>query len=350
MIDRTFYILKLVVEHFVKTAEPVGSQTLIDAYKLDISSATIRNEMQELENQGYLEKTHTSSGRVPSTKGYQYYIDNLRNKDKYDNEFKYQIANVLTERARTIEDVLTESCEILSHMTNLVSMVLGGSSTDECLANLQLVPISKNSATVIFVTDSGNVENKTFFFDEKLKLQDLKDCVEVLNKRLIGTKISELVERMKQLKPLLFDSLLDGDALYQTMLRSFIKLNDNRMIVFGKEKLLDQPEFTSNPESLKKLMDLLDSPQYFKDITTETKAKDGISVKIGNENSDLKDISVVSANLNLPGAEDKVISLVGPTRMNYDEAFAAIEVLLNELHKRFTPANDSRKESQENDK
>ena len=340
MIDRTFYILKLVVELFVKTAEPIGSQTLIDEYHLDLSSATIRNEMQELENAGYLEKTHTSSGRVPSTKGYQYYIDNLRDKTHVNGEFQYQIANVLTERARTIEDVLSESCEILSHMTNLVTMVLGASSSEEELASLQLVPISQNSATVIFVTDSGNVENKTFFFDAKLKLEDLRSCVELLNKRLIGTKISDLVDKTTSLKSILFDSLIEGDVVYQTMLKTFVKLNNNRMIIFGKEKLLDQPEFASDPESLKKLMDLLDSPKYFKDITKDMKAKEGISVKIGNKESGLKDISVVSANLGLPGAEDKYISVIGPTRMNYDEAFSAIETLLDELHKRFKKTDE----------
>lgn len=334
MTDRTLYILRLIVEYFIKTAQPVGSQTLLDNYKLDLSSATIRNEMQELENEGYLEKTHTSSGRVPSTKGYKYYIKNLRETVTGSSKFQYQIATVLTDRARTIEDVLSESCEILSKMTNMVSLVLGGAS-EESLKKVQLIPISNNSATVIFLTSSGNVENKTFVFDEKLSLKDLEDCVEMLNKRLEGTKINDIIEKMSTLKPLLFDTLLDGDALYQTMLNSFVKLSGNRMIVFGKDKLLDQPEFTSNPESLKKLMDVLDSPAYFKDITSSTNASEGINVKIGNENSDLKDVSIISANLNFPGADNAVISLVGPVRMNYDKAFSAIQALLNELHKRF---------------
>lgn len=334
MIQRTFYILKLVVEYFVKTGEPVGSQTMLDVYNLDISSATIRNEMAELENQGFIEKTHTSSGRVPSTKGYEYYIHNLRDK-AHNNDIHYQIANVLTQRAKTIDDCLNESCEVLSHMTNLVSLVLGGGSNDESLTSLQLVPIANNSATVIFVTSSGNVENKTFFFDEKFKLTDLKECVDVLNKRLVGTKISDLISKVKQLKPLLFDSLIEGDLVYQTMLRSMVKLSNDRVVVFGKNRLLDQPEFANDPELLKSVVGLLDSPQFFKDISAETHAKKGISVKIGDQNSDLKDISIISANVDIPGCENKIISLVGPVRMNYEQAFNAIETLINELNHRY---------------
>lgn len=335
MIERTYYILKLVVEHFVKTAEPVGSKTLLETYGLDLSSATIRNEMQKLEDEGFLEKVHTSSGRVPSTKGYQFYVEHLRDKEHVSSNYQYQIANVLTQRAKTIEDVLSESCEVLSDMTNLVSMVLGGSSNEERLSNLILSPLSKNSATVVFITDTGHVENKTFFFDEKLSLEDLQNCVKVLASRLVGTKISELKEKTITLKPILFDQLLDGDALYQTMLNSFVKLSNNRMIVFGKDRLLDQPEFTSNPESLKKLMDVLDSPQYFKEISQETHKKEGISIKIGAKDTDLEDISIISAKVNLPGAEDKIISLVGPTRMDYEKAVMAIESLIDELHKRY---------------
>ena len=338
MTDRTFSILKLVVEHFIKTAEPVGSKTLLEVYNLKLSSATIRNEMQELENEGYLEKTHTSSGRVPSTKGYEYYVEHLRDRDKIAGHYQYQLANVLSERAKTIEDVLSESCEVLSDMTNLVSMVLGGNG-EETLSNLILNPLSNNSATVVFITNTGHVESKTFFFDDKLSLNDLKNCVQVLSSRLVGTRISELAKKTELLKPILFDQLLDGDVLYQTLLRSFIKLSGNRMVVYGKEKLLDQPEFSSDPESIKKLMDMLDSPEYFREISNDTYESKGISIKIGNENSNLKDISVISAKVDLPGAEDKIISVVGPVRMDYEGAVNAIESILDELHRKYSDPN-----------
>ena len=121
-LSRRDYILKLIVEYFIKHAIPVGSHTLIEEYNLDVSSATIRNEMFALEKEGYLEKTHTSSGRVPSSKGYRYYIDHLRN-ESVDSRIKNEIAQLLSERSLTVEQAITKSCEILSHMTNLASVM-----------------------------------------------------------------------------------------------------------------------------------------------------------------------------------------------------------------------------------
>lgn len=334
MYSRRDYILKLIVEYFVKTAQPLGSKTLIDLFNLDFSSATIRNEMQTLEQEGFLEKTHTSSGRVPSSKGYEYYIQNLRERTN-NAELQYQLSTMLNERMKTVEDILTESCEILSEMTNLVSLVIGNLKDEETLSSLSLIPISKNSATVIFVTSKGNVENKTFFFDKDIKLDDLASCISVLNKRLVGTKIEDLILKAKTLKPLLFDSFIDGDGLYQSLLKTMTQLNNDRIILIGKEKLLDQPEFNSDPEKLKKIISMIDSKEFFNDISKELGLQKDISVKVGSENSEYKDISVISAKVNIPGAENKYISLIGPTRMDYQEAFNAIEILLEELDKRY---------------
>lgn len=132
-------ILKLIVEHFIKTAQPVGSQTLLDEYKLDCSSATIRNEMNALEKDGYLEKTHTSSGRVPSSDGYRYYVEHLRD-ERVDNRFKFALASVLEKRTQSVEEVIEQSCKILSSMTNLASVVLGPKVSEEKLVSVQVIP------------------------------------------------------------------------------------------------------------------------------------------------------------------------------------------------------------------
>ena len=140
--NRRDRILKLIVEHFIKTAQPVGSQTLINEYGLNYSSATIRAEMNALEGDGLLEKTHTSSGRVPSSKGYRYYIDNLRERS-VSEEFKYQMQTILDQKTQSIENVIKESCEILSQMTSLASIVLGPNAKEEKLASVQIIPLSR---------------------------------------------------------------------------------------------------------------------------------------------------------------------------------------------------------------
>lgn len=162
-LSRRELILKYIVEYFIKHAQPIGSNTLIETYGLKCSSATIRNEMMELENAGYLEKTHTSSGRVPSSKGYRYYIDHLREKD-IDESIKHNLAVIFNEKSKSIEDVIKESCQILSHMTNLASVVLGPEASEEHLVSIQFIPLSQNSATAVFVTDKGYVETRRSFF------------------------------------------------------------------------------------------------------------------------------------------------------------------------------------------
>ncbi|MCF0116900.1 MAG: heat-inducible transcription repressor HrcA, partial [Bacilli bacterium] len=172
-LSRRDLILKYIVDSFIKTAQPIGSQTLIEQYDLPYSSATIRNEMQMLENDGFLEKTHTSSGRIPSSKGYRYYVENLRNKD-LDENIKFQLQTILQEKNKSIEDIIKESCEILSHMTNLASVVLGPASDNEHLVSLQIIPLTNSSATAVFVTDKGYVENKTFVIPPTISMDDLE--------------------------------------------------------------------------------------------------------------------------------------------------------------------------------
>lgn len=334
MLQRKEYILKLIVEHFIKTAQPVASKTLIEIYGLTFSSATIRNEMQALEEEGFLEKTHTSSGRIPSTQGYKYYVENLRDYVKH-KDIKFQLQTILNERVKTVEDILSKSCEVLSSMTNLASIVLGGDDSNESLVSLQLVPISNNSATVLFVTNQGKVVNKTFFFDEKLRLEDLQKCIDILSKRLLNTPLKDISDKLELLKPIILDYIIDGDVLYQTILRTLTTLANNRVILYGKDNLLDQPEFAEDPKLIKTLVELLDSPQFFQNITNVSYKTNDISVKIGNEDTDFENISIISAKLDLPGCENNVISLIGPKRMDYDQALNAMRTLIDEINEKY---------------
>ena len=225
---RSETILKLIVEHFIKTAQPVGSQTLIDEYKLSYSSATIRAEMNGLEKDGYLEKTHTSSGRIPSALGYQYYVEHLR-EDRLDNQVKYALASILEKKALTAEEIIKQSCQILSSMTNLASVVLGPKANQEKLVSVQLIPLGSNAATAVFVTDQGYVENKTFIIDESISLEDLAKSMTLLKDRLKGTPIVDLVNKMEAMRPALTDYLVGQDAIYQAILEAFLRFASSRM-------------------------------------------------------------------------------------------------------------------------
>ena len=330
-LNRSDRILKYIVEYFIKHAEPVGSKTLIEEYNLPYSSATVRNEMFALEKMGYIEKPHSSAGRVPSSKGYKYYCDNLRDKG-VSEEIKNSIQQILSGKTQSIEETIKASCEILSHMTSLVSVFLGPDGKEERLANVQLIQVSDKTLTAIFVTDSGYVENKTFIVSETLNSKDLVDCVKLLNDRLVGTPVSELVEKMEAIKPILNDYIVNNDALYQALLQTFLRFASDRLSLYGRDELFNQPEFKNDVEKLEKVMKLLGNADAIKEETEED--DDEVHIKIG-EIEDNPDVSVVTAKVKIGDNDGSTIALIGPRRMDYERAMSALEYLVKMLEQYF---------------
>lgn len=333
MLNRRDTILKCIVEYFIKKAEPLGSQTLIEEYHLPYSSATIRNEMLELEKMGYIEKTHTSSGRVPSTKGYRYYCENLRD-NSVSEELKHSLQTVLEGKLQSVEEVIKESCEILSHMTNLVSVVMGPDEKSERLASIQMIKISSNSLTAIFVTDKGYVENKTFIVPDNISADEIVDCVKILNERLVGTPVNELVDKVEVLKPVISDYVVSHDLVYQALLETFVRFASDRLSLYGREELLNHPEFKNDSNKLMNVLKLLNDSSLFKEVESETKMNDDPLLKIGDEVEVNPDVGLVSTKINLGNGETS-ICLVGPKRMDYDNAISALEYLQEALNEYF---------------
>ena len=335
--NRSDAILKYIVEYFIKTAQPVGSHTLIEEYNLPYSSATIRNEMFALEKMGYIEKTHSSSGRVPSSKGYKYYCEYLRDKS-VDEELKNSLQAVLQSKVQSIEEVIKESCEIISHMTSLVSVVMGPDERQEKLASVQLVQISDNTLTAVFVTDKGYVENKTFIIPDKISAKEVVDCVNLLNDRLKGTPIQQLVEKVEALKPVLSEYVISHDIIYQALLETFLRFAGDRLSLYGRDELFNQPEFKNDANKLEKVFRLLNDKSVFKSVEKEAKEGDkDLSIRIGDI-PDNSDVSMVTTTFDLNGNES-TITLLGPTRMDYDKALSALEYLSEELSKYFNDLN-----------
>ncbi len=337
-LPRRDLILKYIVEYFIKTAAPVGSNTLIEQYDLPYSSATIRNEMMELEEEGFIEKTHTSSGRVPSTKGYRYYIEHLRQRD-VDEEIKQQLAVILSEKSKSIDDVIKESCEILSHMTNLASIVLGPSADEEHLLSVQVIPLSENSATAVFVTDKGYVENKTFILPEHVDIKDVEKCVKIIQDRMRGTPISGLIEKMEASKEIITQHLKNNDAIYRAFAETFLKFATERISFFGTDNLLEQPEFNTDIEKLKRLVRLIENP---KTMAEYLHANDDVEIFIGRdeEGKGFDDVSMVTTKIKISDDHEGRIALVGPTRMDYEKVMNALEYIQKQLNEFFARKDD----------
>ena len=324
-------ILKLIVEHFIKTAQPVGSQTLLDEYDLQCSSATIRNEMNALEKEGFLEKTHTSSGRVPSSEGYRYYVDHLRD-SRVDDRVKYALASVLEKRTQSVEEVIEQSCQILSSMTNLASVVLGPKVNEEKLVSVQVIPLSPTTATAVFVTDKGYVENKTFVLEQGATGEDIQKTVALLNDRLKGTPIVDLVSKMEAMRPAVTDYVVGQDVVYQALMEAFLRFAGERLNLYGKDKLFEQPEFAEDAKKLRKVLGLLDNPKALREALTKTgESSDPVELHFGEGD----DLAIVSAKVNVPGQTTTSISLVGPTRMDYDAAVTMLRYVAEQLDQYF---------------
>lgn len=331
-------ILKLIVEEFIKNATPVGSSTLIKEYNLSYSSATIRNEMAELEEEGYLEKTHTSSGRVPSSLGYRYYVDNLR--DEEESEYKNQIQSIFdVNKNLSINEAIQKSVEIISQLTNLTSVVLGPEASKEKINKIQVIQVDENTAVAVFVTDTGHVENKTFLLPEDTTFEDLETSINIINDRIKGTPINKVIEKVDALKPLISEKVKNFELIFRAFVQAFVKFTyDRGMNVYGRNKVLEHKELTNDIDKLKKFVHMLEDSEIWKKFENA----EGIKVSIGNENDDLDmdDVSVVSAEIKISPDQKGTIALVGPTRMDYKKAISAIEYLQEQIAKYFEEEGD----------
>ena len=329
-------ILKYIVEQFVKSAQPVGSNTLLEIYNLPYSSATIRNDMLELENMGMLEKTHTSSGRVPSAKGYRYYIDHLR--EEFNDEENYgKLRRLVNDSTSHVSDVLRHSCAILSEMTSLTTIMLGPDELGELLSQIQLIPINTNSAVCIFITSNGHVEHKTFNVPNGIDAKDLEKCVQILNDRLVGTPLYGLVEKMVTLKPVLSLQIEKYELLIAAFKDLFKDMANEKASAWGTTHLFNQPEYSTDIEKLKNAVKLIETNSVWKFIGNEGKGK--INVQIGVDD-EFNDMSVVSVDVNVRGKEEAKIALVGPKRMDYSKVIGIMEYLLSQLDEAYGEENE----------
>jgi len=336
-VNREFQILKLIVEHYIKTSQPVGSQTLLDTYQLDCSSATIRNAMAKLEQDGYLEKTHVSSGRIPSSKGYQYYLDHLDNKslaNDVDLQFQKELREVISNKTSSMEDALAKSCQLLSEMTKMATVVLGPKADQETLVSLQLIQLSQTQAMGIFITDSGYVEKKTFVIpkETETRIPAMVEAVKVLNDRLVGTHITELEAKAKSMTPLIVSMFGNsGEFVMRVFLQALMQFASKRYEVYGERNLLSLPEFAEDNAAFLNAIDALDDPTR---LERQMATNDDLgTAKVGFTNGKNGDLAIVSKAIN---GKDS-IAVVGPKRMDYKKIITILDYVIYQLEKRFAP-------------
>lgn len=326
--ERRKELLRLIVEEYIKTANPVGSSLLCD--KLNCSSATIRNEMASLEDMGYLEKTHTSSGRVPSEMGYRYYVDNLMEPKKMTGEEVLKLQTIFDNKGLVLSDVITRSMEIISEITNCTSLVLGASSAENKLKEVEAIPFSDSKVIAIVITDKGHVEHKELNVDGNVSPKEVKKVVELINKLLVGTPLDEVSAKLEfEIKPIIGNYVKSHEALYQAFYNAFNEFSyKSHMHMAGRTKLLDYREFDSVAK-VKEILNKFDDENMVKKIEADC---NDINVYIGHENNFDDDVSVIKTKYDINGDEG-TIAIVGPKRMDYEKVVSLLNYIKQNIER-----------------
>lgn len=321
MDDRQKELLKTIVESYINTVKPVGSKALCKKFKL--SSATIRNEMAVLERLGFLEKNHVSSGRVPSEKGYKYYVDNLMRPKELNGEEMLQLQTIFHNQQLQVSDAIAKCMEIISDLTNYTSVVLGKSSKENTLQQVNVIPLNDHQIVALVCTNKGIVENKRFELPETVFMDELVKTCEIINKMLIGTPIDEVSKRLEyEIKPVISKTIKQYQAVYEIFYDAFNDFQKNSSNVFfsGKTNMLKQPEY-NNVDEVKNIISKFEDDSLVRKIESKS---DGINVYIGEENEFDPNVTVIKSKFNING-EEGTIAIVGPKRMEYDR----VTTLLN---------------------
>lgn len=324
-------LLKDIVETYVKTVKPVGSKSLCQ--KFNCSSATIRNEMAILENLGYIEKNHISSGRIPSEKGYRYYVENLMEPEKLTGSEMLKLQRVVKNQDLVLSDAISKCMEIISDLTNYASIVLGQNSEDHLLKQVSIIPIDEDKVVALVCTNKGVVENKKFSLGNT-NLKELIKTSEIINKMLIGTPIKDVSERLEfEIKPIIANEIQNYERVYNIFYNAFSDFVDdtNNVKVTGKAKVLEQPEY-NDPESIKKLAYKLEDKSFIKKVTSSC-GSDEIKVYIGSDSLVDDNTTVIKKTYDING-EKGTIAIIGPKRMDYAKVYGLIDYVLDEIKKK----------------
>lgn len=332
--SRQLQLLQVIIDDFVMSAQPVGSRQLSKKQGITYSAATIRNEMADLEELGFLEKTHTSSGRVPSEKGYRFYVDHLLKPQIITAGEVEQIHSLFELQLSEAEQIIRESANILSELTTYTTILLGPDVQKHRVKKFQIVPLTEQTAVAIIVTDNGHVENKVLTLPPGFNPTEIEKIVNILNERLVGVPLYDLPAKLQtEALSVLKQHVNASESMIQSLLSISGHQNEGKVYYGGKSNMLNQPEFT-DLNKVRMLMDLIDKESQVQTLFNQHDS--GIQIRIGSENNHLamENCSVITASF-LVGEEQGAIAIIGPTRMDYKRVVTLLEVMRSSLSQAF---------------
>lgn len=328
---RQLIILDALIRLYTSTGQPIGSKTIMLETTIEASSATIRNELSQLEKLGYIQKTHSSSGRMPSLKGYRFYIDHLMQPQEVAQDKLETISEVFGNRVRQMDDIMHQSAQLLSDLTHYTAIVLGPKAETSRLTGFRLLALNDNHVMAIIQTDKGTIENKVFRMPRTIQESDLVKVTNIFNQHLVGHTLMEVAQKLQRDIPFLIRKYASNAAeMFLSIESAFKHSAESRYHISGKLNILDFSE-NIDTQKLKSLYTMLDnSGDLYALIDHIT---DDFVVQIGDEINHelLKEFSLVTTTYNVSSYGKGIIAILGPTSMAYGETFGVMDVFRKQL-------------------
>ena len=329
--ERKKKILQAVIDEYIQSAEPASSGSIAGKYSLNYSSATIRNEMADLEKEGYLDKPHTSSGRVPSALGYRLYVDELLKEDNISlEEIKY-IKSKLETRVNEMEELTKIATNTLSEITHYTTVAIGPKNNLQNIEEVKFVLLGKRMLMAIILTDTGIIKETIIKFDEDISEEQVETLTFIFNNKLKGKPLEEID---RPLEEYIFSQMNYSLKVIKPVMEQLNKVisEENKIYLEGANKAFELPEFKSLKVA-KNFVNLIDTKDIVVDLLNTGFAKD-INVYIGdeNDNEQLKDFSIITFKHRYKDRDLGTIGIIGPKRMDYSKVISVMKYISKKLN------------------
>lgn len=332
--NRKKKILQAIIEEYIETAEPVSSGSLVDKENLGVSSATIRNDMAELEKIGFLEKPHTSAGRVPSQKGYRYYVDELLRDDKITAKEMQYIKSKLETKVNEIEDLTKIATSTLSEITHYTTVAIGPKVNKHEIADIKFVLLGSRVLMAVILTDSGIIRESIIKFDEDITQKQVDNLTYIFNSKLVGKPLEKLDGPLEEY---IVNEMKTGVKIIRKIIEEINKLleENDKIYLEGANKVFDLPEF-KKMDVARDFLNVLDAKDLVADVLN-TGIAENVNVYIGNESEyeELKNFSIVTFNHLLEDKDIGTIGIIGPTRMDYSKVISVMKYISKKINEDF---------------
>ncbi len=325
--ERSQNILEAIVEDYISSAEPVGSRAISRKHNFNLSPASVRNVMADLEDMGLLCSPHTSAGRIPTGKGFQYYIDTLLEVRDLNQIEKKNLHNSYRFQNMKMEDIMQEVGRVLSGLSQYTGLVMAPKFISTVFRQIEFLRLSQGRLLMIYVSETGLVQNKVIEADPTLTTSDLEQIGNYLNSELNGLSIHEVRSKLKR-------ELQEDQSHFDKLKKRALSLScaalqddvEDQLYVSGASLMLGQPEF-STPEQMQRMIQTLESKKNLIELLDRGQSAEGVQIFIGSESShvDLSDCSLITSNFSNQKGAIGTLGVIGPVRMNYSQVVPIVD-------------------------